>query len=53
MAGMTIPTVIETPLRLEPVTRDPFGDAPSTELAGDTATESVPRLRSGRPATER
>ena len=25
---MTFPTVIETPLRLEPVTRDPFGDDP-------------------------
>lgn len=25
---MTFPTVIETPLRLEPVTRDPFGDVP-------------------------
>ena len=25
---MTFPTVIERPLRLEPVTRDPFGDVP-------------------------
>lgn len=25
---MTIPTVTETPLRLEPVTRDTFGDLP-------------------------
>lgn len=25
---MTFPTVVETPLRLEPVTRDPFGDVP-------------------------
>jgi len=25
---MTFPTVTETPLPLEPVTRDPFGDVP-------------------------
>ena len=50
---MTFPTVIETPLRLEPVTRDPFGDAPSTEPAVGTATELVPRTRSCRIATER
>ena len=53
MAGMTFPTVIETPLRLEPVTRDPFGDAPSAQLLVDTATEIVPRPRSGRAVTER
>ena len=53
MAGMTFPTVIETPLRLEPVTRDPFGDAPSTVLVVDTATEPVPRTRSGHVATDR
>ena len=53
MAGMTFPTVIETPLRLEPVTRDTFGDAPSTELVVDTATAIVPRTRSGRTSTER
>ena len=28
MPRMTFPTVIETPLRLEPVTRDAFGDVP-------------------------
>ena len=39
--------------RLEPVTRDPFGDAPSTMIAVDTATEIVPRTRSGRVATDR
>ena len=50
---MTFPTVIETPLTLEPVTRDPFGDAPPTRLAVDTATEIVPQVRSGRAATER
>ena len=53
MAGMTFPTVIETPLPLEPVTRDPFGDAPSSALAVAPATEVVPRTRSGRVATDR
>jgi hypothetical protein len=29
MRCMTFPTVIETPLRLEPVSHDPFGDEPA------------------------
>jgi hypothetical protein len=53
MAGMTFPTVIETPLHLEPVTRDPFGDEPFHEVAVPPTGELVLPRRSGRAATER
>ena len=45
MPGMTFPTVIETPLHMESVTRDTFGDV------SPAATESAPQTDPGQPGT--
>lgn len=44
---MTFPTVIETPLRMEPVTRDPFGDVSPAGPADQTAAPTSQLVRSG------
>lgn len=45
---MTFPTVIETPLPLEPVTRDPFGDV--SPVAGETSAPMPAALPGRLPA---
>jgi hypothetical protein len=42
MLRMTFPTVIETPLRLESVTRDPFGDVPLSAPVTVAQADAVP-----------
>ena len=46
---MTFPTVIETPLRLEPVTRDPFGDLGPAAVAAPPSGTTHTVVHAGIP----